>query len=124
MSLTLRIPGRPISSNDRGHWATKARKIKQTRKRAYELALAEWGHPSAVRGTLAYPVTVTVADECRTANLRDTANAHPAVKAAIDGMTDYGLWPDDGPAHVGRIVYLPATKTGVDALVITIEGAN
>lgn len=32
------------------------------------------------------------------------------MKAAIDGMTDAGIWADDDSTHVGQICYLPSRK--------------
>lgn len=51
--------------------------------------------------------------------LADTAACHPAVKAAIDGIVDAGVIPDDNPKHLLAITFLP-TRKGKDALVLTI----
>ncbi|MEN9621439.1 MAG: hypothetical protein RL499_1632, partial [Actinomycetota bacterium] len=69
---------------------------------------------------LRYPVTVTVADECRTANLRDTEACAPTVKVALDALTNIGVWPDDSPAYVAGIRYLAPVKTGTDSITLTI----
>ena len=117
MTLTLTITGMPLSSNDRVHYRERARQIAAARAAAKILATAEWGRrPPKLTG----PAEVIVQDQCRTANLRDTGNCQPAVKAAIAGLTDYGRWPDDDATHVARIVFLPPMKTGADALVLTI----
>lgn len=52
--------------------------------------------------------------------LADTAACNPAVKAAIDGLVDAGVIPDDTSEHIARITFLP-TRKGRDALVITID---
>ena len=120
--LVLVVPGRPLSSNDRGHWATKARHVKRVRREAFEAALEQWGNAAYARRRITrWPVDVTVIDHCRTANLRDTANAAPSVKAIIDGVADYGLFPDDSGLWVAAIIFTPADKTGVDELVLTFE---
>lgn len=36
--------------------------------------------------------------------LADAGNHLPAVKAAIDGLVDAGVIPDDGPANVARLI--------------------
>ena len=118
MTLVLVVPGRPLSANDRGHWRTKARAVARVRREAFELAVEQWGNASEARRRriTRWPADVTVVDHCRTANLRDTANAAPSVKAIIDGVMDYGLFPDDGPRWVGAIIFMPAVKTGFDEL--------
>lgn len=122
-TLTLTVPGRPISANDRLHWRAKAAAVKHLRHTTIDHALEQWGIP-ARWPKLRYPVDITVQDHCRTANLRDTSQAAPAVKAIIDGLTDAGLWPDDSARHVAAIHFLPATKTGHDALVLTITDSR
>ncbi len=125
-SITLIIPGRPMNRNDRVHWREKAKRVKKLRNATFEYALEQWGRPnrplSAARRTLGVDqlpaAHVTIADHCRTANLRDTENAD--VKPIIDGLTDYGLWADDGPAHLASMSRLPPIKTGTDELVLTI----
>lgn len=118
--LVLRIEGRPISSNDRGTWRAKAAKIAATRYAARIHAHNQWG----TRARIQLPVDITVEHHHRTARLSDVGNCQPAVKAAIDGLCDYGLWPDDGPQHVRALTFLPPRKTGTDELVITIRSTN
>jgi len=125
-SITLVVPGRPMNRNDRGHWRVKAKAIKQLRTDTRLLAIEQWGMRQRVRRRVGRaldvadlpPAYITIADHCRTANLRDVENAD--VKPIIDGLTDYGLWPDDGPAHVAGMTRLPPVKTGTDELVLTI----
>lgn len=52
--------------------------------------------------------------------LADTAACNPAVKAAIDGLVDAGVIPDDTSAYVASITFLP-TRRGRDALTLTIN---
>ena len=125
-TITLTIPGRPINRNDRGLWRTKAALTKRLRAATFDFALEQWGIPTRVlstaRAALGVDVLpaahITIADHCRTANLRDVENAD--IKPIIDGLTDYGLWPDDSPTHVARMTRLAPTKTGQDQLVLTI----
>lgn len=134
-SITLVIPGRPLNRNDRGHWRHKANATKQLRNATVDYAWEQWGPRSRTLsavdhalGIAPWPKSspspmrpaahITIADHCRTANLRDVDNAD--VKPIIDGLTDYGLWPDDGPKHVAGMTRLPPVKTGADQLVLTI----
>ena len=125
--ITLVVPGRPLNRNDRGHWRAKAKLTRQLRLAAHFLAIEQWGVSSRpliaaakALGVAHLPAAhITIADHCRTANLRDVENAD--VKPIIDGLTDYGLWPDDSPRHVASVTRLPPVKTGTDQLVLTIR---
>jgi hypothetical protein len=123
-TLTLRIPGRPMNSNDRLNRHNHADAVKTTREYAAWAAWETWGPPTKARTGLTYPVTITVTDETRTTNLRDTSNCQPAYKATVDGLQDYGLFPDDGPNHVAAVTFLPSRKTGQDAITLTITGTT
>lgn len=120
MSLTLTIPGRPMTSNDRAHWRPRARQTAALRRDAYERALEAWG-PVRRIPTLRFPVAIVVADLCRTANLRDVCSCAPAAKAVIDGLVDFGILPDDSPEYVSSTTYLQPVKAGRDELVFTIS---
>jgi hypothetical protein len=54
--------------------------------------------------------------------LQDTSACLPAVKAAIDGLVDGGLFLDDTGDHVKCIVFWAPVKAKVDALTIFVEG--
>jgi hypothetical protein len=121
--ITLTIPGKPWTQNDqrRMHW----RKQSQTKRRiaadATYAALSTWGVKPP---KLVFPVHVLVEDHCATGNLRDQESCAPSVKAILDALTAYGLWPDDSPAFVASSTYVAPVKTGVDKLVITITPAD
>jgi crossover junction endodeoxyribonuclease RusA len=53
--------------------------------------------------------------------LQDTAACNPSVKAAIDGLVDAGVIPDDTGNYVREITFLPCLR-GDDALTIIIQG--
>lgn len=53
--------------------------------------------------------------------LQDTAACNPSVKAAIDGLVDAGIVPDDTGDYVREITFLPCMR-GEDALTIIIRG--
>jgi len=118
-AYTLVIEGKPFTSNDerRSHWTTTRKTRKEARRHAWLLALNEI--PAGTRWQ--WPVTVSIVDECSTANLRDTAACAPHAKAIIDGITDSRrAWPDDTAEYIAAIIYRRPTKTGRDALVVTI----
>jgi hypothetical protein len=53
--------------------------------------------------------------------MQDTAGCFPAVKAAIDGLVDARVIPDDGPDHVVHIGF-GRPVLGENALVIEVTG--
>jgi crossover junction endodeoxyribonuclease RusA len=53
--------------------------------------------------------------------LQDTAACNPSVKAAIDGLVDAGIVPDDTGDYVRQITFLPCRR-GDDQLVLIITG--
>ena len=53
-------------------------------------------------------------------SLPDTAACVGAAKAAIDGVTDAGVIPDDGPAHVRRLTFMAPIVSGRDALTLDV----
>ena len=118
---TLRYEARPWTMNtSRGrtaHWAQEAARTRDWRTAFGLLAFAE-GVPPLER------VHITVHHECRTARLADCGAIAPAAKAAVDGLRDAGIIPDDDPRHVLSLTFTAPRKTGVDALTIEIEEAT
>lgn len=53
--------------------------------------------------------------------LQDVAACNPAVKAAIDGLVDAGVIPDDKPEFLHSVEFLQPRK-GKDALVLYVHG--
>lgn len=51
--------------------------------------------------------------------LQDVSACHPAVKAAVDGLVDTGVVPDDTAQYVPLVAYMPAVR-GDDALQLTV----
>lgn len=54
----------------------------------------------ARRGRVRYLVTAHMP---RTSRLRDVENIRPTIKACVDGITDYGVTPDDSDRWVAGI---------------------
>lgn len=52
---------------------------------------------------------------------QDVGACFPAVKAAIDGLVDAGVLPDDSPQFVQALTFFPAEIGEFDGLRLTIE---
>ena len=68
-------------------------------------------------------ISVTVQPHQKGGRLQDVGACNPAVKAAIDGIVDAGILPDDSSQYVRSLIFLPPIK-GKDSLVIYIRGAK
>ena len=66
-------------------------------------------------------INVTAQPFQKRGRLQDTAACNPSVKAAIDGLVDAGVVPDDTGDFVREIRFLPC-KRGDDSLTLIIEG--
>lgn len=56
--------------------------------------------------------------------LPDAGACFPAVKAAVDGIVDAGVLPDDGPECVAWIRFHAPRKTGVDSVTLIISNTE
>lgn len=57
--------------------------------------------------------------------LADTGNAYGSVKAAIDGLVDAGILPDDGPQVIRTLCMdapIPAAKGQTESMTVTLKG--
>lgn len=66
-------------------------------------------------------INVTVQPFQKRGRLQDTAACNPSVKAAIDGLVDAGVIPDDTGEYVRMITFLPCMR-GDDQLTLIIQG--
>ncbi len=66
-------------------------------------------------------MNVTVQPYQKKGRLQDTAACNPSVKAAIDGIVDAGVIPDDSGEYLPKIIFLPC-KRGEDSLELLIQG--
>lgn len=107
-TMILTIPDEYwLTSNQRLHWAAKAKRTKFIR------TLAHIGAGEAFEGRTWMQVHVGVFVGYPTRSKADPSNAAPAVKAALDGLTDAGVWPDDDSEHVVTVTYArEASKSG------------
>ena len=68
-------------------------------------------------------INVTAQPFQKRGRLQDTAACNPSVKAAIDGIVDAGVVPDDTGDFVRQITFLPCQR-GEDQLTIIIQGVK
>lgn len=102
--IRIEVPANEwVTSNDRLHWREKARRVAAVRRRAAVLARQQL---TPIDG----PVLVACRARFRAGRGLDSDACAPILKAAIDGMTDAGIWTDDDSTHVGQICYLPSRK--------------
>lgn len=69
-------------------------------------------------------VNIEVAQLCRDHRIPDVGACLPAVKAAIDGLVDAGVIPDDGPKYVHSLLFTAPTTVGYDALSLRVTGPH
>jgi crossover junction endodeoxyribonuclease RusA len=96
--LHIPAPDEWLNSNQRLHWARRAKLTKAWRQAACWRAIA-------VKLPLGLSRVSIVAAVHRTDNRRaDAANRYPTVKAAIDGVVDAGVILDDSDRYVKGVL--------------------
>lgn len=66
---------------------------------------------------------VTAVPLCRRGPLPDVGACFPTAKAAIDGLVDVNVLPDDKPAHLLGLTFIAPGLADRDALLLIIEEA-
>jgi hypothetical protein len=84
----------PLSQNDRLHWAERARKVRDAKQHVHYLAM-QAGLPKGVAFA-----DIVLAWYPGVNRSRDVDNPQPSLKAAVDGLRDFGLVADDDSSHV------------------------
>lgn len=87
---------------------------------------AEWcwlGRANGVKPCEAVSLVVTPLHK-NARSPQDVAACAPEAKAAIDGLVDAGLIPDDSPKHLRSVTFLPPLIYGSDGLSIEIREEN
>ena len=69
-------------------------------------------------------IEITVQQIQAKGTLPDTMASAPTVKAAIDGLVDAGVIPDDTGKHLAAVTFLPPVKGNGDWLTLTIEAVE
>ena len=114
--VTLALSKPPLSLNDRMHWATKARIVKNVRKHAADMARGLGPYAAA---------TVTLHYQPRDRRKRDRDNLYASLKPCIDGLVDAGVIPGDHAELVEpRVVIHEPTKGEPGRLWLTVEGRD
>ncbi|HUR18872.1 MAG TPA: hypothetical protein VMZ51_08065 [Acidimicrobiales bacterium] len=112
---TLTYDARPWTMNERIHHYERARRTEEWRD-AFRMLALEAKVPKLDR------IAVVVTTTLRKKVSRDVAAEMPAAKAAIDGLVDAGIIPNDTPAHLVRLTFeAPVLGAEGDSLVLTIE---
>lgn len=66
-------------------------------------------------------VVITVAQTCRRPPLPDVGASFPTAKAAIDGLVDVGVLPDDSPAHLKALTFVAPERGEEDRFLLIVE---
>lgn len=116
MHFILSYPKRPVTTNAEraGNRWVRAGTTKEWREAFAWLARKE-------RIPRMRWINVTAQPFQKSGRLQDTAACNPSVKAAIDGLVDAGVVPDDNGDYVRQITFLPCVR-GDDQLTIIIQG--
>jgi hypothetical protein len=67
-------------------------------------------------------VDVEIQPISKTRNFADVCSCIGAEKAAVDGVVDAGVLPDDSGEYVTSVKFYPPVKGDKDALVVTLIG--
>lgn len=113
---TLTHSQRPWTANSerRWHYQKRAAVVREWRTAFAWLARAE-------RIPNLYRVSICAQPLALSRRWRpDVAACYPAVKAAIDGLVDAGVIPDDDDSHLTALTFLPVKVCGKEGLEITI----
>lgn len=128
--FVLPLPPQKASPNGRGHWAGKARAVKDYRAQCFRLMVVE-RHLQKI-ATIKDRVVIDLEFYlCRVANdttscySKDEDNARGSMKAAQDALKDAGIIAGDGKKHVrvGRTTLYTRAKEhqGFTCVVMTIR---
>ena len=91
LTIVLAQPQEWLSLNKRYHWARRAELTRYWRALTAAAAKKNRGDATWPLPRCRVVVTLVVPDRRR----RDAANYAPTAKAAVDGLVDCGVWPDD-----------------------------
>jgi crossover junction endodeoxyribonuclease RusA len=120
MKMTYQHPGRvrSINSERSTHWSKRAKDAENWREAFFWL-----GKQARVK----FGSVHVTAEIIQKRPLADCGNGLPSIKAAIDGLIDAAVLPDDSPEYVRSITMVaprPPQPGEVEALIITLEEAT
>lgn len=115
---TITYPARPMLENQLSkagsHHARAAMRAEW--RQAFRI-LAMTGHVPAVD-----QIRVTVHHtKAGPGKVPDVCSCAPSVKAAIDGLVDAGVIPDDGPDHLVAVEFVAPTRGAAHAVTLEIQ---
>ena len=96
-TLTIPAPAPWINANARDHWTKKGRLT-----RSWRSASAAWARYQKLR-PVTQPVVIVATVVKTNARRFDVENLAPTVKAAIDGLRDSGVLPEDDTRWVTEV---------------------
>lgn len=99
-----------LNANDRIHWSLKAKLTKGWRENAYAASSVGQIDRAHIVATLHF------GDDRR----RDVGNYAPTVKAAVDGLVDAGVIPDDSDRYLIGPDLRRGDASGVPRIVLTV----
>lgn len=106
----------PLNANQSLHWANRARMVAHVREASF-LAARSAGVPEC--GPVKVRLLWCVSDRRR----RDPSNVMPTQKAAVDGLVDAGVVPDDTPEFVvEEIPFIQLVEKGVEGVFLQVIG--
>lgn len=113
---TLESKGRPMTANTYRnlHHRVRADHNREVRGMWKILAMAAKVPPLG-------RATIDVHPLVKGGQLPDVAACAPDVKAAIDGLVDAGVLPDDTPEYLPSVTFHAPQKAGRDALLLVIS---
>jgi crossover junction endodeoxyribonuclease RusA len=118
----LSHPARPWTVNSErgrggaaGHWSKTAALTKEWR-------FAFFVYAKQAKIPRLQSAFVTVRQFTPDRRRPDPGSIYPAVKAAIDGVIDAGVLPDDGPEYIDGLLFEPAAVGTGNEMVLIIEG--
>ena len=114
----LELEARPWTTNAEragNRWASA--ELVKTWRTAFELLAKSERIPA-----MAW-ISVTAEPHQKGGRLQDVGACNPAVKAAIDGIVDAGVLPDDSPQYMKSLIFLPP-QNDKNSLVLYIRGAR
>lgn len=107
ITIVLPLPSRDVSPNSRGHWAKKARAVKQQRRDAFIAAtLALYPADERQRRKPRWKsASAKAVFYFRDARRRDRDNMAASLKGIYDGIVDAGILADDSGLTHEPIVF-------------------
>ncbi len=113
----LEYEQRPVSLNAerKKHWTARQKTSAEWREAFAVLAVTK-GVPA-----LPYISVDVVVEQKGNGKLQDVGNCYPSAKAAIDGLVDAGVIPDDTPEHLLSIKFFAPERSDRNCLTIIVR---